>query len=717
MRFRFARALTVAIAAASSPAVFGCDSGPGNKAEAEIGYIVLASDRDGDLDIYATSPDGRALAKRSDFPGDESRPLPSPDGKKIAFLRSDSEALYVMDADGSHARRLSPSFSYGPTSWSPDSRWLLSLDTDGIAAYEVSGNGRRMMGEASTSPVWSPDGARIAVGEESIPGLPNATFRGTGTFVMHADGTQVRRLTGFYGDVRPSWSPDSNSIVFGRSLPGAERSDRGLALYLVGADGTGLRRLSRHVENYLSAAWSPKGEWIAFASWRAKQRSSGIYFIRPDGSEEQRVATGSAGNEIGDVGQDSMEWSADGSRLAYVRTRSDADPYSEHDIYVLEIGARQARRVTFPADGGDNLSPHWVTGTLEGRPLITAPLLTLRPQHVLRTEEIHALAVDGNRIAVVAGRPGSCERVLIWEPGRERLIRKDFRHAVCGVGAIEELALAGERVAWISRMSDRQESFECLFAAPIAGTSTRNFGSAHCEETTAVHVASGACYQCPDGRGLAGLRGARSLIAYNSTSYCFVNDPRICTGGRRDGPRFDGIWRLEGPRKERVPQEGQGERVLDVAAGRIVTVRGSEARVLTADGTAVAQIRLPSPIDGAAFAGANLVTLKGFHVEVRDLQGRELYEWQLSPGRGAKAQLQDVQNGVAAIAVGSSLRLLRLRDGKEIQVKFTKPGPPLYAAFGTTGLVYAYNVPNARRPGFVAVVRTREVARAFARGR
>jgi hypothetical protein len=292
-----------------------------------------------------------------------------------------------------------------------------------------------------------------------------------------------------------------------------------------------------------------------------------------------------------------------------------------------------------------------------------------------------------------------------------------FRHAICGVGAIEELALAGDRVAWISRMTDRQESFECLFATGVAGASTRTFGSVRCEGMAAVHVASGQCYQCPEGRGLAGLRGAGSLIAYNSMSYCFVTDPRSCNRGQREGSLVDGIWRLAGPRKQRVPQRELGQRVLDVAADRILTVRRSEARVLRADGTAIAQIRLPSPIDGAAFAGTNLVTLKGFQVDERDLQGRELHIWRLSPGRGARPQLQDVRNGVAAIAVGSSLRLLRLSDGKEIQVEFTNPGPPLYAAFGTSGLVYAYNAPNARRPGFVAVIDAREVASAFARAR
>jgi hypothetical protein len=133
-----------------------------------------------------------------------------------------------------------------------------------------------------------------------------------------------------------------------------------------------------------------------------------------------------------------------------------------------------------------------------------------------------------------------------------------FRHAICGVGAIEELALAGDRVAWISRMTDRQESFECLFATGVAGASTRTFGSVRCEGMAAVHVASGQCYQCPEGRGLAGLRGAGSLIAYNSMSYCFVTDPRSCNRGQREGSLVDGIWRLAGPRKQRVPQRGLG---------------------------------------------------------------------------------------------------------------------------------------------------------------
>jgi len=122
-----------------------------------------------------------------------------------------------------------------------------------------------------------------------------------------------------------------------------------------------------------------------------------------------------------------------------------------------------------------------------------------------------------------------------------------------------------------------------------------------------------------------------------------------------------------------------------------------------------------SPVDGAAFAGPNVVTLQGRHVRVRDLQGHEIHDWLLSAGRGARARLEDVSNGVAAIAVGASLRLLRLSDGKEIRVRSTDSGPPLHAAFSRSELVYSYNVPSAARPGRVAVVPNAQVASTFGR--
>ena len=85
------------------------------------------------------------------------------------------------------------------------------------------------------------------------------------------------------------WSPDGRRIAFRRlnwpPLPSAGNSDLYVAdLYVVNADGSGLRRLTRHAENVpRSFAWSPDGRTIAFLHNRE------VYIVKADGSDERRL--------------------------------------------------------------------------------------------------------------------------------------------------------------------------------------------------------------------------------------------------------------------------------------------------------------------------------------------------------------------------------------------------------------------------------------------
>jgi len=100
-------------------------------------------------------------------------PVPSPDGRRIAFrkmLGVNSE-VFVADADGSNLRNLTdhPAFE----GW----------------------------------PAWSPDGRRIAFAANR-----NSAYQ---VFVMNADGSQVKLVANTEGRATaPKWSPDGNSIYF-----------------------------------------------------------------------------------------------------------------------------------------------------------------------------------------------------------------------------------------------------------------------------------------------------------------------------------------------------------------------------------------------------------------------------------------------------------------------------------------------------------------------
>ncbi len=82
-------------------------------------------------------------------------------------------------------------------------------------------------------------------------------------------------------------------------------------IYRIGADGSGLRRLT----DGLDPTWSPSGDRIAFARWRDP---SGIYLVEPDGSGEERVVDGDRLKEV--------SWSSDGRRIAFTVNRGSSEP-------------------------------------------------------------------------------------------------------------------------------------------------------------------------------------------------------------------------------------------------------------------------------------------------------------------------------------------------------------------------------------------------------
>jgi TolB protein len=150
-------------------------------------------------------------------------------------------------------------------------------------------------------PAWSPDGSRLAF-----------TCGDYELCVASADGKTVRRLTEngwprqFVYDQEPAWSPDGRRIVFS-----SNRGGGGYDLWIIGADGTGLRRLGGTPLDDGSPAWSPDGRTIVFDAGRTNDGD--LYAIRPDGTGLRRLTNTPAA-------ESSPAFSPDGRRLAFART-------------------------------------------------------------------------------------------------------------------------------------------------------------------------------------------------------------------------------------------------------------------------------------------------------------------------------------------------------------------------------------------------------------
>ena len=264
--------------------------------------IVFVSRRDGNSEIYVMNADGSELRNVTRAPSNDLAPAWSPDGRAIAFVRQIFQKcvpnsngtpcnpyepyLYVVNGDGSGLRRLTTQPGYVfKHSWSADGK------TIGYGRYLVQADGSgqtELPLNVPSNGAWSPDGKRIAFALiDTSPG--NRTDEDHGLWVVNADGSNRRQVVRHAVGSNPVWSPDGRRIAFRRlnwpPVPSAGNSDLYVAdIYVVNADGSGLRRLTRHAENVpRSFAWSPDGRTIAFLHNRE------VYIVKADGSGERRL--------------------------------------------------------------------------------------------------------------------------------------------------------------------------------------------------------------------------------------------------------------------------------------------------------------------------------------------------------------------------------------------------------------------------------------------
>jgi Tol biopolymer transport system component len=182
---------------------------------------------------------------------------------------------------------------------------------------------------ADSNPTLSPDGRRIAF--ESNRHGNWRSYKDSDVFVMRADGTGVRELTfsnAFDGD--PAWSR-TNRIAFESERTG--NAD----VWVIDGDGSNETQLTTSPAFDGDPAWSPDGTKIAFTS----QRDNGdreIYVMNADGSGTTRL-TNSRGFD------ENPSWSPDGKRIAFDSMRD-----GNLEVYVMNAdGSNQVRVTNHPA--------------------------------------------------------------------------------------------------------------------------------------------------------------------------------------------------------------------------------------------------------------------------------------------------------------------------------------------------------------------------------
>ena len=206
--------------------------------------------------------------------------------------------------------------------------------------------------QAGLQMAWSPDGTKIAFTDYRRSGS-------VGLFVMDAVGGTPLDVSPSLEDAEsPSWSPDGTRLAFGGCC------DAGYEAYVVGADGTGLHRVTDEVDDNggdgaFSPIWSPDGSRLACVVTRYESESlsetMGILIVRLDGGSSELITQSPHIDE-------SPVWSPDGTKIAFLRKT----PRGLADVFVVSAvdGVAEPIQLSSPLVHATS-GPRWSPDSLE----------------------------------------------------------------------------------------------------------------------------------------------------------------------------------------------------------------------------------------------------------------------------------------------------------------------------------------------------------------
>lgn len=327
---RMLRASSLAVFVTLLLGIAGC----GGSASVEPGLIVFsarpdAADASG-WQLFVMNGDGSGLRRLTHTDGD-TWPVWSPDGTQVAFDRccGSQAGTWLIDWNGENERRL-PVDGRGYT-WSPDGKEIaftrkVGEDSSEIAVANIDGTNERTLVSNASAPVWSPHGDLIA--------LERGELYEERIYVMRADGSDVTSVTKGPGDSCAEWSPDGKRIAF--------CSGRDGEVYVVNADGSGLRRVSATTTSDSGfvipfPAWSPDGRRLVFSTLGPRE-SEVIVVVDADGTDQRTLSP--LGAEY--ITDKNPAWSPDGAEIVFVNGEAGLGG----ELWVMNADGTHRRRFT-----------------------------------------------------------------------------------------------------------------------------------------------------------------------------------------------------------------------------------------------------------------------------------------------------------------------------------------------------------------------------------
>jgi Tol biopolymer transport system component len=254
-------------------------------------------------------------------------------------------------------------------------------------------------------------------------------------YVMNADGSGLRKVTiGVRGGYEPNWSLDGTKIIFQYGgLWIADIASGEISQIPLSVKGNNLPN-----EYLVKPAWSPNGEWIAFLNESGTRGD--IYLIRPDGTDLRRLT------DSNDISRDgNLVWSPDGKQLAY-------SAYSDGniEIYIMDVesalqGATASRQLTDSPTRTWNLVTSWSSD---------GSRLAFSSDRDGNTE-IYLMNLDGSNVVRLTNNPAS-DAQPAWSPDGKQIAFSSDRDGNVEIYVLDvEEALQSADDATVRRLTDR----------------------------------------------------------------------------------------------------------------------------------------------------------------------------------------------------------------------------------------------------------------------
>jgi TolB protein len=273
----------------------------------------------------------RGTRQLTNDPAQDGFPSWSPDGRYILFSRYGGDAapekngLWLVSPTGGDPHQLTTVIGEHPD-WSPDGRYIVFDGDFGNCIQLVSASGgtpiRIVPGSIPIvrggQPKWSPEGSRIAFKE------------GSNLWVLDVTTGRVDKAFFEPGKmpIANGWSLDGTEIIVSLR-EGAEY--RNWSIWAVSASGEGKRQLTPEKESgYRYADLSPDGSLLAVV-W-CEGRNCDLWIMSSAGGQRVQITSHPSYD-------DGPSWSPDGTRIAFVSTRS-----GDFDIWTIDVDVDDVRR-------------------------------------------------------------------------------------------------------------------------------------------------------------------------------------------------------------------------------------------------------------------------------------------------------------------------------------------------------------------------------------